>query len=69
MPSYDITNPSDTALAILRERITDDASLEDAVKQAVLADLAGDDPTALTRLKAVLAGETEVREVDGTQSE
>ena len=68
MPGSSATNPSEIALAKLRKRITDDASIEDAVKQAVLADLAGDNPAALTRLKAVLSTERGPREADGAQS-
>lgn len=68
MPESTTANPSEMALAELSQRIANDASLEDAVKQAVLEDLACDNPAALTRLQAVLSVETEVREADSAQS-
>ena len=67
MPGSEITNPSETAIAKLAERVTHDASLGKAVKLAVLADLASDDPAALTRLKDVLSEETENNEAHGAQ--
>ncbi len=57
MPADDAATPSEKALSALRDRIAADNSIDGAVKEAVLEDLAGPNPAALERLRAVLAAE------------
>lgn len=69
MPDDDAATPSEKALSEFRSRIAADISIPGPVKDAILADLASANPTALERLKAVLAAEgqdDEAEESKGT---
>ena len=51
-----MSEPSKIAFETLRQRIEADADMNQVIKEAVLADLSGPNPEALTALKATLAG-------------
>ena len=67
MPADDAATPSEKALSALGDRIAADNSIPDAVKEAVLADLAGANPGALEQLRAVLAVEGQRDEAEGPE--
>ena len=48
-------SPSETALSYLKGRIEADESLDQGIRQAVLADLASARPSAFRELRALLA--------------
>jgi flagellar motor component MotA len=51
-----MSEPSNIAFEKLRQRIEADAEMNQGIKEAALADLSGQNPEALTALKAALAG-------------
>jgi hypothetical protein len=55
MPADNAATLSEKALSALCDRIAADNAIEDAVKEAVLADLASANPAAFERLRAVVA--------------
>jgi|GraSoi2013_100cm_1033763.scaffolds.fasta_scaffold74668_2 hypothetical protein len=67
MPADDAATLSEKALSALCDRIAADNAIEDAVKEAVLADLASANPAAFERLRAVLATKGQGDEAEGSE--
>ena len=66
MTEENIKSPSDIALAKLREKVSSDSTLPDAIKFAVLSDLSAADPSAFLKLKAVVSLESKENETSKT---
>lgn len=49
--------PSELAFECLKQKITQDAQLDAALREALLSDLKADNPAALAALKRMLRGE------------
>lgn len=69
MPADEPVIPSDKALAELRTRIESDDELEQEVRDALLEDLASENPSAFEYLKAVLTEEVHGDEAEKPKSQ
>lgn len=68
MAADDPATPSEKALSLLRHRIAVDDGIDNAVREAVLADLASANPAAFQHLRAALTAEGQGDEAEEPES-